>query len=650
MSRRDLFGERDSEAEQETQGGATRITLQSSIRRGKGGRKRKWSILLVFLSIWGGCFALTLIPTSGLGTGGKGSQGQAGMGGGPSRTNPHTMSMTTSGKLYGAMGPGGTCMGTSGSVKMMLAFVLGWDDSITKVDVDGKWLADTQDQLCDDHYSWDTSTLGIAHQVFDVLNWPAGILNANGHAKPILLRPLKDFDPALIQARQNQAQGTPTPTPSPQGHMWGGMGPNGSCLATSGSIPQMLTMDFGWDQATVAAALNGKWQGDTKDQLCNDHYLWEVPVDLPAEQVVQMLHWPNDLLNPHHQIDTVALQAASQFDPATSQTHSTTVDLNPLDILANLWNGFVQGIIDLFHQFLGWISTFGFVWITPAALSYQNPVILAGSTWTLGAMNGFVAFLLVVTAYQSMVGNYLDVSTGTIVGGALRVILATVAADLGFVFLLPQVIELSNTMSLGVLSALFPSSFGDFSSVLSAVFNGVSAGPAFILFLVVEFIGFVVLFFIQAVRLALLDVVILFAPWGILTLSNEYTRGFGRFWATTFFCTLFVQPLQTGAMGLGAALVANFAHVNTSDPAICNQFVGTAHTHCFTQLGNASLSASFSPIALVIGVACIYIACKLPQMLWSNALKNSAGTINRDAISVATKALGGALLYQKLSA
>src|SRR5690348_948604 len=59
-----------------------------------------------------------------------------------------------------------------------------------------------------------------------------------------------------------------------------------------------------------------------------------------------------------------------------------------------LWDGiggffqrFFQAAIDFFQkQIIDWASSFGFLYITPAILSYKNPMVLAGVEWSLTAL------------------------------------------------------------------------------------------------------------------------------------------------------------------------------------------------------------------------------------------------------------------------
>ncbi|WP_201381904.1 hypothetical protein [Ktedonobacter sp. SOSP1-52] len=90
---------------------------------------------------------------------------------------------------------------------------------------------------------------------------------------------------------------------------------------------------------------------------------------------------------------TVNLQKQTQQVPLTSSTtsqaqssQSSTLDPFPnpgewlWQGLTYVWNQFWRTAVDFFQkQIIDWASSFGFMYVTPADLSYKNPMILAGS-------------------------------------------------------------------------------------------------------------------------------------------------------------------------------------------------------------------------------------------------------------------------------
>lgn len=315
------------------------------------------------------------------------------------------------------------------------------------------------------------------------------------------------------------------------------------------------------------------------------------------------------------------------------------------DGITGFWDQLWKQIVDFFqHQIIDWASSWGFMYITPAVLSYKNPVVLAGAYGSLGALDGFVALLLVVGGYQYALNRHLDLEEGSLLGAALRVVIAAVVANIGFFILLPDIVELSNTMSMGMLGVLMHASAGDVTLPLGAL-NWVGQPISWAFFIILDFIGAVLLILVDAVRLAVLDVCILFAPWWIMCLANEYTRAWGKLGATTFFCALFMQPIQDVTLGLGSALIANWGHLNPNDPAVCQQLPPSAQATCLAHLGHASISSQ-TPVTLFLGLATLYVAFKIPGMLFSNAVRASIGSVNRDAGRL-VKAAMGYMLFTK---
>ncbi len=311
----------------------------------------------------------------------------------------------------------------------------------------------------------------------------------------------------------------------------------------------------------------------------------------------------------------------TSLDPATWVTNAV------IGLWDNLWKQIVTFIQT---QVIDWCKDFGFIWITPAALSYKNAMVLSGAQWAVGALDGYIALLLVLGGYQLLMNRSLGLSErASVLGIAMRVIFAALIANTAFFLLLPSIVELSNSMSVSILAVMIKAAPGDVSLPLGAI-NWVRQPISWGLFIVVYFLISLLFIAVEAVRLAVLDVTIMFSPLWIMALSNEYSRAWGRFGALTFFSALFMQPIQVACIALGSAFITNYGHPNSNAPALCENMSASAHAACIANLGNASLSGSMNIIVLVLGIATLYIAIKIPGMLFSNALRASAGSVNRD--------------------
>ena len=152
------------------------------------------------------------------------------------------------------------------------------------------------------------------------------------------------------------------------------------------------------------------------------------------------------------------------------------------------------------HQIIDLASSFGFL-ISHLRLSlYKNAMVLAGAQWSLMAMDGLVALFLVVAGYQVVVSRYLGSEQTSLVGVALRVVLSAVAANLGFFVFLPQIIELTNTMSLSFLGWMMQQAAGDVTLPLGAV-NWLTQPMAWGVFILIHFLVAIFFVFVGVVRL-----------------------------------------------------------------------------------------------------------------------------------------------------
>ncbi len=256
-------------------------------------------------------------------------------------------------------------------------------------------------------------------------------------------------------------------------------------------------------------------------------------------------------------------------------------------------------------QFLDWASSFGFVYITPAALTYKLLTIQNAGKWVISILDGVVALILMIGGYNVVMRHHLGLASSGLLELLPRLALTTIIANVGFFAVLPQLIELNNSMCVSLWMAFGHAGAGDFTLPLGAI-NWLRQPFTIGLFVVIDFLVALLLTIEQLVRIGLLDVLIVFAPLGIMCAALPQTRNFFHLWVITFFCTLFVQVLQVGALALGTALMVSF---------------GTAST---------------TPVVILVGIATMYIAFKLPTMLLSGALRASVGSAHRDASTALT--------------
>jgi hypothetical protein len=288
--------------------------------------------------------------------------------------------------------------------------------------------------------------------------------------------------------------------------------------------------------------------------------------------------------------------------PLTTPTTDAADTSNPLSatstnwvqsILNGLFSSFAQTLSSFFSGVLSWAKSFGFMFITPDALTYNQPVVRKLNTWMVGVVDSLLVLVLVIGGYHSLLGqNHLLKEL------APRLILSGIAAT-GSLFFLSQCIEVQNQLCLGFQGALATAGIGNLSLPLGVI-NWGTAPVYEALTYVIDIFMSVLLCVQMLVRIGLLDFLIILSPLGFMCFALPQTMAWGRLWAQAFVSTLLLQFFQTVCIGLGSVLISSFGH------------------------------ATSSVISILVGIATLYIALKLPNMLLSNVLQASVGSVHRD--------------------
>jgi len=393
------------------------------------------------------------------------------------------------------------------------------------------------------------------------------------------------------------------------GTLYGGSGPNGTCQnSSSGEIITMIMHDFGWSPSF----LNPKWQNDTTDQLCNDHWIWETNVNLRVSAVLSTLKWPPDLLQQQYLTQGTLVQPLTTIDPVAANKQqqqrqqqgsanassgsclSLTGGIDFGACLSGFWNAIAQGIQNAFTGFIDWVTSFGFMFVTPAGLTYKDGVVINLWNWSLGVADAALALLLVIGGYNAMLRHSLGANYATVLEFLPRIALAAVAATFSLTFI-SSFIELNNTLCIAVQGALATAGAGDLSLTFGNILNILSMPFYAAIAYIIELAFAAILSVQMLVRIALLDLLIVLSPIWLLLLGLKQTERWGRLGAAAFAATLFLQFLQVVDLGVGSALVASFGHANST------------------------------PVAILVGIASLYLAFRLPGMLYGAVLRPIEG-------------------------
>jgi hypothetical protein len=103
-----------------------------------------------------------------------------------------------------------------------------------------------------------------------------------------------------------------------------------------------------------------------------------------------------------------------------------------LTALSGIWTGFYHWAGQTIQYVEDWATeTLGFMWVTPAALTYKNGIVHEGVGWMLGLMDGLIMLLLVVGGYQCMIRTVLGEPRQDVLAFLLRVLISAVVANFG---------------------------------------------------------------------------------------------------------------------------------------------------------------------------------------------------------------------------
>src|SRR5205814_7816759 len=122
---------------------------------------------------------------------------------------------------------------------------------------------------------------------------------------------------------------------------------------------------------------------------------------------------------------------------------------------------------------------------------------------------------------------------------APRIVLTVIAANFSL-YLLQQTIDLHNALCSGIQHVLATAGVGDLNFPQGTV-DALTAPLYEIITYLLELILGVMLSLQMLVRLALLDLLIVLAPLGLLCFALPQTEIWGRMWAQAFVATLIVQ-------------------------------------------------------------------------------------------------------------
>jgi hypothetical protein len=272
-------------------------------------------------------------------------------------------------------------------------------------------------------------------------------------------------------------------------------------------------------------------------------------------------------------------------------------------ILGGLVTSFLQWVRDALQSILDAAVSFGFMLTTPKAITYGHPVVINLEKWMLLLTDSAIGLFLVIGGYKYMFGEYRSFREFV-----PKLLVAAIVANFGLP-VLGQFIEVSNTVCTGILATLASAGIGDLKLPLGLI-NWATAPEYLIIVYLIEFVGAILFSGQMLLRIAFLCVLIVIAPVGLFLCFGGSSvlpgaRHWGTLWAQAFVATLITQPIQLLCLGLGAALIGSFGH------------------------------SSISPVSILVGIAALFLAGKIPDLLLSSVIR--ARVMSYESVSEMTQ-------------
>jgi hypothetical protein len=407
---------------------------------------------------------------------------------------------------------------------------------------------------------------------------------------------------------------------TPSGSAQGGVDARlAACQHNSGLAPQMVT-----EIALVAADVAAKYQNTT---LCDDQYFAYGVADNPpacqqAYVFIGIMGWQKDLVSPAAlqrkvcttpklmgQLAQYRQQLQKIDQQGTPNPNTINIDLNPVDWVKSALIGIGQGLVQWFQQqaqaTLDEVASLAFMYSTPPPLTVNNGVVQAGYQWSLFALDAAVGLMLVITGYNIMIRRHLDVPASELLHVAPRLVLALVAAHAALLFFGP-LIDLMNT-----LTGDFLNTIGG-GKILQQEPANINQGIMSVIFSILDLIVMLLLVLEMLIRIALLDLLIMLAPWWLAAAAIPQAASFAQLGASTFAVTLLVQFFQVATVALGSALIAT---IGANNPIVGG----------------------------LVGLAAFYLAFKIPSLL-ARQLQFSMAAVHRDILIAASFLSGQAAI------
>jgi hypothetical protein len=237
------------------------------------------------------------------------------------------------------------------------------------------------------------------------------------------------------------------------------------------------------------------------------------------------------------------------------------------DIFSQVLITFLRSIADGLHSLVKGVmgSSLNFITRTPPAGSYNSPTV--HTLW--GVVRGIADAALVLVAlfagFNVMVREHLGSPYHEAMEVIPRLILGALLVNTSLSWG-QLAIDTNNALCQALGQTSLPA-WQHADTVTQALVNVIAT----LIYLVTSLL----LVIQMLMRLALVDVLLVTAPLGLLCWILPQTNSWARLWSTTFFSVVFVQFVQVVALKLGGSLMTDLTPM-TADAGLLSVFLGIA--------------------------------------------------------------------------
>jgi hypothetical protein len=232
-------------------------------------------------------------------------------------------------------------------------------------------------------------------------------------------------------------------------------------------------------------------------------------------------------------------------------------------VLVNLLRGLAEALHGVVGAVLG--SSLNFITQTPPAGSYASPTVVALWNVVRGIANAGLVLVALWGGVNLIVREHIGSPYHEAMELVPRLILGALLANTSLAWG-QLAIDLNNALCQAVGQASLPAwERADSATQLLVE----------VLAILIYLVTSLLLLLQQLMRLALIDVLLVVSPLGLLCWVLPQTQGWARLWSSTFFGAVFTQFVQVLALKLGGSLLTELTPM-AADAALLAVFLGVA--------------------------------------------------------------------------